>query len=725
MTEVSLDYETSSPVDLKQRGLDVYSQHPQTKVLMAAYSFDGGKINHWDHNDRARPPAELVEALADPNVIKKAFNGQFERVITRRVLKIKTPYEGWRCTMALAYMQSFSGTLDMIGKQVGLPSDKQKLDSGKRLIKLFCGPQKTSKKQPLEWFDALTHPNEWAEFCDYNVQDVEAEMAIERRLRKFPIQDSEWELYELDQRINDRGLPVDMDFVRNAIRMSDIRKSELTSVMKEWTGVMNPNSTQQLLPWLRERGYPFGDLRKDTVKKVLAENAELTGGYEFVDDGAADDGDDDICNMILPRSYEGGFLEPDAVRVLMLRQQAARTSVRKYNAIINSVGNDGKLRFTFQYAGASRTLRWSGRRFQPQNLARPPKELEGDKKMLAVGGAPDMMMTVVTDAIRDNDYDLLRLYTKEPMNYLAGMVRSSIRAPEGFQFVVADLSAIETCVTAWLSGCERLLGVLRGGGDPYVDFGTELYRKPAEEITKFERQCSKPAVLGCTYGLGGGELKDGKRTGLWGYAEAMGVNFTRDESKHSVTTFRSVYPEVPKTWYAIEEAIKKAMRTGRKQVPSFWISGRQVVVPVEIEYRKPYLMIKLPSGAYRYYHLPRIEKKTYMGRDGTPYTKDSFSYMGKQQNGNAWIRVSSHGAKVFENLVQSLAREVLKAGLLRADALGFNLLGHVHDEGICLQKTGDNYYTHHLLEECMSEALEWAPGLPLGADGWTAQFYRK
>jgi DNA polymerase bacteriophage-type len=411
--------------------------------------------------------------------------------------------------------------------------------------------------------------------------------------------------------------------------------------------------------------------------------------------------------------------------VLMLRQQAARTSVRKYNAIEKSVGADERLRFTFQFAGASRTSRWSGRRFQPQNLARPPKELEADKKMLEVGAPKDYLMTLVTDTIRENDYDTLCLLTKEPMNYLAGLVRSSIRAPSGFDFVVADLSAIETCVTAWLSGCDRLLNVLRTGGDPYIDFGTDLYKKPAAEISKFERQCSKPAVLGCTYRLGGGELREGKRTGLWGYAEGMGVNFTQEESARAVATFRRAYPEIPKTWFALEEAVHKAITTHREQVPSFYLNGRRVTIPVRIEYRKPYLMMWLPSGRPLYYHLPRITEETFRSRDGEPYKKKVFSYMGKQQNGNAWIRVKSHGGKIIENLVQAIARDVLKAGLLAAKNYGFNICGHVHDEIITLQRKGDNQFTLAALIDCMKAELDWAPGLPLGAAGYAAPFYRK
>lgn len=726
MTDIlELDWETKSEIELKTRGLDVYSAHRSTAVLMGAYAINGGQIEHWDASDGAPIPADLKEALEDPSVEKWAFNAQFERVITRRVLKVKTPVKGWRCAMALAYMQSFTGGLDQVGRQVGLPAEKQKLDTGKKLIDLFCKPQRITKKQPLLWRDSFTNPSEWHDFCEYNVGDVVTERAIKHRLLKFPIGELEWALYELDQVINDRGVPVDLDFARHAVEMADRRKAELLAEMREWTDLGNPNSTTQLIPWLRERGYPFTDLRKDTVKKVLAENAELTGGYDVVDDGAGEETEDDGGRMILPKSYEGGFLDAEAVKVLMLRQQAARTSVRKYNALLNRVGADGQLRFAFQYGGASRTLRWAGRGVQLHNLARTPKELEPSKKLLEVDLPKDAHMAFVTDFIREGDYEALCLYVTEPMNALAGMVRSAIRVPDDEELRVCDLSAIETCVTAWLTGCERLLKVLRTGGDPYIDFGTDLYKKPAEEVTKFERQCSKPAVLGCTYRLGGGDLRDGKRTGLWGYAESMGVNFTREESHHAVNTFRTAYPEIPKAWYALEDAVKKAMRSGRKQLPNFWIDGRQVRIPVEIEYRRPYLMVKLPSGRYLYYHLPQIRKKTFVSRDGTEYEKEVFSYMGKQQNGNAWVRVESHGGKLVENFVQAIAREVLALGLIRAAQDGFKIIGHVHDEIITRCRKGDNYYTVERLRELMSAPIEWAPGLPLGAAGYQAVFYRK
>lgn len=691
--ELALDYETRSEVDLKVHGLDRYSADRSTRVLMGAYSFNNGRIEQWIG---PRPPREVEEALADPHVQKWAFNAQFERVITRRVLGIKTPIRNWRCTQVLAYMQSFVGTLEQVGRQVGLPEDKQKLNTGKKLISMFTKPQRVTKKQPLRWLDDFTNPDEWEEFCEYNVQDVVAESGIKRRLIKYPIGPGEWELYELDQLINDRGLPIDTQFVENAIRMVAIRKAELRRQMEEVTGLANPLSGPQLLPWLRDRGYPFSDLQKDTIKKVLTENKQ-----------------DEI-------------LEEEAVKALKLRQQAVRTSTAKYNALHRAVGANDRFRFGFQFNGASRTGRWAGRRLNPQNLTRTPKEIEPDEKKMAEVGLPaDYHLENVTNIVRDGDYELLKLYVEEPMNALAGTVRSAIRAPEEYELRPGDLSAIETCVIAWIANCKRMLEVVASGMDPYKDFGTELYSKAYDEITKTERTNSKPAVLGAGYRLGGGELKDGKRTGLWGYAESMGINLTQDESERAVKLFRATYPEYPKLWYALEDAVKIAVTTGRKSVPTIRMEGRPPFkVPVTFEMKHPYLLIWLPSGRPLYYHKPRIREVEMQGRNG-PYKKPQFSYLGQPQGTKKWVRMDSHGGKITENIVQAIARDVLVVGMKRAHKDGFNIVGHVHDELITLIRRGDNYYTVERLCEIMAQDIPWAPGLPLGAAGWAGAFYRK
>lgn len=681
MTILRLDWESKSEVDLKVVGLDVYSAHPSTRILMGAYSLvessaDIGNVIHWDATENSRIPAELKEAILDPNVEKRAFNAQFERVMANRVLGLVTPYEAWKCTMVLAYMQSFTGGLGDIGAQMGLSGDRAKDAEGRRLIMQFCKPQRITKNQPHRWRDSSTDPIDWEKFCGYNCQDIVAEGNIDRLLSQFPVPDSEWELYAIDQLINDRGIPMDMEFVHNAIWMAAQRKRELVAEMKEMTGLANPNSTAQLLPFLKARGYPFNDLKKDTVKKVLRDNK-----------AAAADGEE--------------FLLPLAVNTLKKRQQASRTSVAKYDAIKRSRGRGARFRFAFQMHGASRTGRWAGRRIQAQNLPRTPKEIEEDIKL-----------TITTDLIRRGDYEGLALMMGEPMNALVGCIRSAIRAPDGYEFVVADLSSIETCVIAWLACCQRLLDVIRSGKDAYKDFATILFNKPYDEVTKSERGDAKPAVLGSGYRLGGGEIRDGKKTGLWGYAENMGVDMTEDMAHKATKLFRENYFEIPELWYALERAVERCIRTGTPQTCG----------PLKFLMKGPYMLVRLPSGRHLYYYKPKIIKKV-PPWGGEP--KKNFSYMGQDQKTGKWVRIVSHGGKLVENFVQAIARDVLKAGLIRAHRFGFNIVLHVHDEIAALRKLFDKKFTLEALMHCMTDTIRWCPDLPLGAAGWTGPYYKK
>lgn len=680
-TTLNLDYETKSELDLTKVGLDRYSAHPSTEILMAGYAFNGGEIIHWDHND-GRMPSELKDALLDPHVKKWAFNAQFERVITRRVAKINTPTSSWRCTMALAYMMSFFGGLDMVAKQIGMPLDKQKGTDGSRLIRLFSMPQKITKANPHIWRNRDTNPDDWDLFCGYNVQDVITEMAALRRLIRFPNLDIEWAFYELDQKINDRGLPIDMQLVNNAIWMAAKRKEELTSELKEITHLANPNSPAQLTKWLKARGYPFSDLAKDTVKKVLK---------EFSDE-----------------------ITPDAVAALKLRRQVARTSVKKYDAFLATVGPGDRFRFGYQFAGASRTNRFAGRKVQTHNLSRTPKALEPED-------GDDTKLVMVTDAMRNGEYDFLSIYVEEPMDALAGCVRSAIRAPDDYELRACDLSSIETVVIAWLSGCETLLNVFREGRCAYREFGTHLFDKAYHEITKAERGFSKAPVLGCGFRLGGGDLKDGKRTGLWGYAEGMGIDMTREQAHKAVAIYRDAYVEVCDLWKTLERAVERCVKSGKDQT----------VGPLRFEYRKPFMMVWLPSGRPMYYYQPRIERKEFIGRatidfpDGEPYFRNVFSYMGKGETGNIWTRITSHGGKLVENFVQAIARDLLRDGMIKADRNGFILVGHVHDEQKTLHRIDDDVHTLELLRECMITASPWASEMPLNAVPGAFKFYRK
>lgn len=682
---VSLDFETRSEAQLvgvSSVGAYQYATHPSTRALMVAWRVDDGPYLQVDLTVKAFP-SELEDLLLDPAIDKYAFNAAFERLITKHCLGIDTPYEGWKCSMSLASMQSFTGTLLDIGAAMGVTQDKLKTAEGKKLIQLFCQPQRITKKNPHVWRDRHTDPAEWKQFLDYNLQDVVAEDAIRDILLRFPIGEMEWDLYEEDQRINDRGLPINRAFVEQADIMSDRRRSELKARMQFITGLDNPNSGPQLLPYLKEEGYPFDDLKKDTIKKVLNTNTERL------------------------RNDQGEIISSKCGRVLRLRQQASRTSVTKYPRIMQRLSRDGNMRHCFQYGGAARTLRWSGRGPQPHNFVRTPKWMEAD-------GDDATVLEAVADTIEDGDYDWLSTIHAEPMEALAGSMRSAIQAPPGHELRVCDLKAIESSVVAWLSGCKRLLNVFNTGMDPYKDFATRLYGVSYDAVTAAMRTIAKPAVLGCSYQLSGGQMREGKRTGLWAYAESMGVELTQQEARDHVTLFRETYHEIPTFWGNLESAALAAFRGKPTRV------GR-----LFFRMRGPYLTIRLPSGRLMYYYRPKYLEREFEREDGTTYTRWCMSYMGRTPLSHRWTRVWTSGGKLCENVTQAVARDVLATGLLRAATAGFRIVGHVHDELITLARKGNNFHTVRLLKECMRSAIDWADGLFLDAEGYAARVYRK
>jgi DNA polymerase len=713
---LSLDWETKSELDLTEVGIDLYSAHPSTEILMGAFKIDGQTTEQWVPAEGERIPTDLKEALRDPEVHKIGFNASFERLIAWRKLGLGVgDYASWRCSMALAYMFSFMGGLDDIAEQMDLRYKKS--PRGKLLVRTFCGPNKPTKNQPFIWRDQHSDPELWEEFKGYNIRDEDTEWELWSKLIKFGVPDWQWELYTLDQIINDRGLPINRTFVQNALEIAQRRKAELISEQNRITGLANANSGPQLLPWLQERGYAYDNLQKANVVKMLAAEEEEvknpTQTYDYT------------VKALVPASYPDAFvnalgqIEGNAILtgecriVLRFRQGSSKTSTTKYEACITALGDDDRLRHCFQFAGGSRTNRWAGRKIQPQNLPRTPKWLEPEDHI-------DFdRLDYCNSLIEAGDYGTLGVFAGEQMDAVAGCVRSTIQAHEGKKLVVCDLSSIESVVIFWLTDCERGMNVFRNGLCAYKDFATTLYGVPYEEVTKSQRSGAKPAVLGAGYRLSGGELRDGEKTGLWAYAENMGVQMTREEANRAVAVFRETYSEIKNGWYQIEDTIERAMMAGGKIVK--W-------GPLEFQIVKPFLRVGLPSGRSMWYYKLHVEKYEAEGRYGK-YWRTNISYMGKDQVTNQWRRIESHGGKFIENFVQALARDILGFGMLAAHLAGFFIVGHVHDEIISEEDEDDDVHNVSLLRDCMTTAIQklhsWLVTMPLGAAGYEAKVYRK
>lgn len=697
------DFETRSKADLKKVGVDNYARHPSTTVLMLALAVNDGDAGLWEPRKQPSVPASLRKLAADPNVTFVAHNAAFERAIFKHVLGIEIPASRWICTMAMAYSLALPGGLDQLTRDaLKLKDEHQKVAEGKRYIQMFCKPRPknhVTAKNPHEFNDWTTHPEEWAQFCHYCLQDVIAERKVFLLLRKFfPNLGETFDLWAYDQEINENGYPLDLDLIHGAIVLAKEAKRRFMEKMKALTGLANPNSTTQALAWLQDRGYPFASIKKDRVKIAIADFGER--------------------------------MTDEAHEFLTLRSAANKTSLKKFDAMLRAVADDGILRNTLQFCGAGRTGRWAGRVAQFQNLPRPAKLVEPH-------------LDYVRPLIRDEDYDTLELVFGNVLDVLVSSIRSAVIAPPGKTLNVCDLSAIELCVLAWISGCEFWLDVVRRKLDAYKSFGVRYLDKPYDEITKQERNECKPAALGAGYRLGGGELRgqypDQIKTGLWGYAASMGVELTQEQAKRAVAIYRELSPEIVQMWYDLENAARDCIKDQQPRKVGMFV----------FDIRAPFMRIRLPSGRYLFYCRPQVRKKQQIvyqrdengnliydqhgdtipkknARGEIEYRiKWEISYEGVHQTTKAWVRMDTHGGKLVENIVQAVARDVLVHGMLQARKQGFNLIGHVHDEIISLDYEDDPEHNVDALEACMRMPPPWAPDLPLDAHGYTSEFYKK
>lgn len=639
-----LDLEVYSDVSITDVPIDVYAYHPSTKIILGCVAIDDGDVLVFE--DQMKLLVFLTKYDDRP---LNAWNVGFERTVLK-AKGLNTSLSRWTDTMVLARQLGLPGSLKQCSQveQLRMP-EYAKTKSEKLLINKFCMPLRPTMKPGT--------PEEWAVFVDYCRRDVESTRHIYKYVTaNFPGDlANERRVWELDQIINERGLPIDMVTARHAAEEVERLTGEARQKLVSLTGLANPNSVQQLLPWVRERGYIHDSLGKDFVQQALdRESDHLT----------------DACR-----------------EVLSVRLSAAKSSVKKFGAIVEGTSPDNRLRHQFKYYGAH-TGRWSGRGVQPQNLTRTPSDTAALERLVSRGSV-------------------------ESLDLMANCVRPMIQAGPGKKLVVADLSAIENRGLMWLSGCDTGLAVYAEDRDPYKDFAVRMYRINYDDVSKKQRQICKPAVLGCGYGLGAGqerELANGQieLTGLRAYAKNMGVTLTHEDAIDMVYTFRRVFDDVPKYWRYLEQAFHAAVQTGKRQQVGAVYFGAVMNAARELES----VYAELPSGRRIHYMNPRA----WQGAKGIEIRFDGL------RNGQ-WWSITAWGGVLCENVVQGFSRDVLVEGMMRAEAEGLPIVLHCHDE--LVSEVSNRVDAVQVLEKCMSDPISWAPGCPLAAEGWEGERYAK
>lgn len=653
MKTLSLDLETYSSVDLGKSSVYRYVESPDFDILLLGYSADGSPVQVVDLAQGEQIPTEVIDALTDDTVSKWAFNASFERVclsewLRRHGYPLHNDYysvpddpcmsylnpAGWHCTMIWAAYLGLPLSLKDAGSALGL--DKQKLTEGKDLIKYFCVPSKEGQRHlPAD------APDKWATFKAYNLRDVETEMSIQERLRKYSVPDAVWDQYHLDQQINDRGIAVDMTLVRSAITIDERSHEELTVKLQELTMLENPNSVQQMKDWLAENGLETETLGKKQVAELL---------------------------KTAPEPLQS---------VLLLRQQLAKSSVKKYQAMEATVCADGRVRGCFQFYGA-RTGRWAGRNIQLQNL--PQNKMPDLEQARAI--------------VRAGDYDAVRMLYDSTPDVLSQLIRTAFMPRSGHTFFVADFSAIEARVIAWLAGEDWRQQVFADGKDIYCASASQMFGVPVEKhgINGHLRQKGKIAELALGYGGSVGALKA---------MGALEMGLQEEELKPLVDAWRTSNPMIVKLWWAVDDAVMTAI--GMKS--STETHG------IRFTCQSGMLFITLPSGRQLSYVKPRIGENQF----GSP----AATYMGLSA-ARQWDRLESYGPKFVENIVQAISRDILCYAMQTLQHCF--IVAHVHDELII---EADPRMSLEAVCEQMGRTPPWAPGLQLRADGYATDFYKK
>lgn len=663
MKTISIDIETYSGIDLTKCGVYKYAEAPDFEILLFGYSVDGGEASVVDLASGETIPPRIIDALTDDDVQKWAFNANFERVcLSRYLLDMGVPLdpfadnhfssqylgktkclnpESWRCSMVWSAYMGLPLSLEGAGAVLGL--EKQKLTEGKELVRYFCSPCKPTAANDQRTRNRPTHaPDKWQAFKAYNARDVEAEISIQERLAKFPVPDSVWAEYCQDQEINDRGVMLDMTLVRRAIETDVRSRSELTRLMKELTDLENPNSVAQMKQWLSDHGLETDTLGKKAVAELLKTAPEPLG------------------------------------EALSLRQQLAKSSVKKYQTMEAAVCADGRARGMFQFYGANRTGRWAGRLIQMQNL--PQNHL------------PDLEQARAL--VRSGDFDALELLYDSVPEVLSELIRTAFIPKDGCKFAVADFSAIEARVIAWLAGESWRNEVFATHGKIYEASASQMFKVPIEEITKGSplRQKGKIAELALGYGGSVGALKA---------MGALEMGLTEAELQPLVSAWRSANPNITRLWWDVDRAAIKAVRD-RTTTETHGI---------RFGYTSGMLFITLPSGRQLSYVKPRIGTNR--------FGSDCVTYEGVGAT-KKWERLESYGPKFVENIVQATSRDILcyaMQGQRHCD-----IVMTVHDEMVI---EADKRMSTKVLCEQMSRTPPWAEGLLLRADGYDCPFYKK
>jgi DNA polymerase len=666
--DLFVDIESYSDVDLTKAGLYKYAQSPAFRVLLVSYSFDGGPVKVVDVAQGEAWPQELLGALWSPVFTKHAYNAAFEWYCLSQYFKLSEKdtldwIPQWRDTMLQVSYCGYPNSLDAAGKALGLSSEKQKMSVGKALIRYFCIPCKPTKTNGGRTRNLPQHdPDKWALFKEYNQRDVETEMAIEKKLSAFPVPDDIQKQWETDLRINARGVAVDLELVDGALAIDAQVREELVAEAVEITCLDNPNSVSQLVDWLAEAtGEEVDNLRKDTVKDMLASE--------------------------LPSD--------DARRVLEIRQELGKTSVKKYAALETSACADGRVRGILQFYGANRTGRWAGRIVQPQNL--PRTYISGE------------LLPLARDLVKARNADALRWIFGSVPDTLSQLIRTALVASPGHVLVDADFSAIEARVLAWLAGENWRLEVFRTHGKIYEASASQMFGVPMEKIKKgnpeYElRQRGKVAELALGYGGGVAAMRT-MDTGK------ILAEVPDEEIQEIVNAWRLRSPAITRLWTLCETAALSVARSGSSTA----IPGAGLVFAYEYDPNTglQFMTIQLPSGRKLYYPEPSIGTNR--------FGRESVTYWGVNQTTRKWMQLETYGGKLVENITQAVARDCLAEAVERLEAAGYPVVFHVHDEVVIDARTD----CLEQVVEIMKENPSWAKGLPLNADGWTDAYYKK